>query len=296
MLRWHRELITKKWTYRRTGHPGRPPIDPEVRDLIVRLGRENPRWGYQRIRGELLKLDIRISATTVRTILLRHGLDPAPRRAGPTWTEFLRSQASGILATDFFTVETISLKTIYVLFFIELSTRRVHVVGVTAQPDSAWVTQQARNLAIEERLSGVRFLLRDRDAKFSGPFDAVLRAEGVRVIRTPIRAPRANAFAERFVRTVRRECLDHVLIDGRGHLERVLGAYVAHYVDERPHRGLVLPCRRSDGSLALGDQLDHRPRQAASDLSARLTVIAQRRSGGWRERVCDWIQTLDQRA
>ena len=240
LLRWHRELVRKKWTYRRTGHPGRPPIEPDARDLIVRLGRENPRWGYQRIRGELLKLGIRVSATTVRTILLRGGLDPAPRRAGPTWTEFLRSQAAGILATDFFTVETISLKTLYVLFFIELSTRRVYVAGVTANPDSAWVTQQARNLAIEERLSGVRFLLRDRDAKYSGPFDAVLRGEGVRIIRTPIRAPRANAFAERFVRTVRRECLDHVLIYDRRHLERVLQAYVAHYDEERPHRGLRL--------------------------------------------------------
>jgi len=224
LLRWHRELVRKKWTYKRRGRPGRPPIDPEVRDLILRLGRENPRWGYQRIRGELLKLGIRISATTVRTILLRHGLHPAPRRAGPTWTEFLRSQAAGILATDFFTVQTIRLKTIFVLFFIELQTRRVHVVGVTAHPDSAWVTQQARNLAIDERLGDVRFLLRDRDAKFSGPFDEVLRTEGVRVIRTPIRAPRANAFAERFVRTVRQECLDHVLIYGRRHLERVLQA------------------------------------------------------------------------
>jgi putative transposase len=189
LLRWHRDLVRKKWTYRRTGHPGRRPIEPDVRDLVVRLGRENPRWGYQRIRGELLKLGIRISATTVRSILRRAGLDPAPRRAGPTWAEFLRSQASGILATDFFTVETIGLKTLYVLFFIELSTRRVHLAGVTAHPDSAWVTQQARNLAIEERLSGVRFLVRDRDAKVTGPFDAVLRAEGVRVIRTPMRAP-----------------------------------------------------------------------------------------------------------
>jgi putative transposase len=229
LLRWHRELVRKKWTHRRTGQPGRPPIEPEVRDLIVRLGQENPRWGYQRIRGELLKLGIRIAATTVRTVLRRHGLDPAPRRAGSTWTE-----SSG------FTVETIRRKTLYVLFFIELSTRQVHVAGVTAHPDSAWVTQQARNLAIDERLSGVRFLLRDRDAKFSGLFDAVLRAEGVRVIRTPIRAPRANAFAERFVRTVRQECLDHVLIYGRRHLERVLQAYVAHYDEERPHRGLSL--------------------------------------------------------
>jgi putative transposase len=240
LLRWHRELVRRKWTYRRTGQPGRPATEPDVRDLIVRLGRENPRWGYQRIRGELLKLQIRVSATTVRTILLRAGLNPAPRRGGPTWAEFLRSQASGILATDFFTVETISLKTLYVLFFIELSSRRVHLAGVTAHPDSAWVTQQARNLAIEERLSGVRFLLRDRDAKYSGLFDAVLRAEGVRVIRTPIRAPRANAFAERFVRTVRRECLDHVLIYGPRHLERVLQTYIAHYLEERPHRGLRL--------------------------------------------------------
>jgi putative transposase len=240
LLRWHRELVARKWTYKRKGRPGRPPVDAEVRDLIVRLGRENPRWGYQRIRGELLKLGLPVSATTVRTILLRHGLDPAPRRAGPTCSEFLRSQAAGILACDFFTIETITVRTIYVLFFIELSTRKVHLAGVTAHPDSAWVTQQARNLAIDDRLSGVRFLLRDRDAKYSGPFDEVFRAEGVRIIRTPIRAPRANAFAERFVRTVRSECLDHVLIYGRRHLERVLQAYVGHYMEEGPHRGLHL--------------------------------------------------------
>ena len=168
LLRWHRELVRRKWTYKRRGRPGRPPVDPKVRDLIVRLGKENPRWGYQRIRGELPKLGLPVSATTVRTILHRHGLDPAPRRTGPTWSEFLRSQAAGILACDFFTIETISLRTIYVLFFIELSTRKVHVAGVTAHPDSAWVTQQARNLAIEDRLSAVRLLLRDRDARFSG--------------------------------------------------------------------------------------------------------------------------------
>ena len=240
LLRWHRELVRRKWTYKRRGHPGRPPIDPEVSALIVRFGTENPRWGYQRIRGELLKLGIRVSASTVRTILLRHGLRPAPRRSGPTWTAFPRSQARGILACYFFTFETVALKTLYVLFFIELSTRRVHVVGATAHPDSTWVTQQARNLAIDEQLSGVRFLLRDRDAKFPGPFDEVFRTEGAKVIRTPIRAPRANAFAERFVRTVRSECLDHILIHGRRHLERVLRTYVNHYCQERPHRGLGL--------------------------------------------------------
>jgi putative transposase len=240
LLRWHRELVRRKWTFRRRGRSGRPPIDPKVSVLIVRFGTENPRWGYQRIRGELLKLGVRVSATTVRTILLRHGLDPAPRRIGPTWTEFLRAQAAGLLACDFFTVETLRLQTLYVLFFIELSTRRVHVVSATASPDSAWVTQQARNLAIEERLTGIRFLLHDRDAKFSGPFDGVFQTEGVRVVRTPIRAPRANAFAERFVRTVRSECLDHVLVYGCRHLERVLGVFVSHYTEQRPHRGLDL--------------------------------------------------------
>ena len=247
LLRWHRELVRRKWTYKSRARPGRPPIDPHVSALIVRLGRENPRWGYQRIGGELLKLGIAVSATTVRTTLLRQGLDPAPRRIGPTWSEFLRSQAAGILACDFFTVETLRLKTLYVLFFIELSTRRVHLVQATARPGSAWVTQQARNLAIEERLTGIRFLLRDRDAKFSGPFDEVFGTEGVRIIRTPIRAPKANAFAERFVRTVRSECLDHVLIYGRRHLDRVLRVYVGHYMQQRPHRGLDLatPCEGS---------------------------------------------------
>jgi putative transposase len=204
LLRWHRELTRKKWTYKRRGRPGRPHIDPEVQDLILRLGRENPRWGYQRIRGELLKLNLRVSATTVRTILLRHGLDPAPRRAGPTWGEFLRSQAQGILACDFFAVETITLKTLYVLFFIELSTRRVHFAGATAHPASAWVTQQARNLAIGGRLDGVEFLVRDRDSKYAAPFDAVFETEGIhwygRRSVPPRRTPSPNGSFARFGR------------------------------------------------------------------------------------------------
>jgi putative transposase len=241
LLRWHRELVRRKWTFHgRKGRAGRPAVDPETAALVLRLGRENPRWGYQRIRGELLKLGVRVSATTVRSVMLRGGLDPAPRRGGPTWSEFLRSQAAGILACDFFTVETVTLRTLYVLFFIELSTRRVHIAGATAHPDSAWVTQQARNLAIREQLGTARFLLRDRDAKFSGAFDAVFQTEGIQVIRTPIRAPRANAFAERFVRTIRQECLDHILVYGRRHLDQVLHAYAGHYMEERPHRGLRL--------------------------------------------------------
>jgi putative transposase len=261
LLRWHRELVRRKWTYRR-GRPGRPPLDPETVELITRLARENARWGYLRIRGELLKLGIRVSATSIRTILRREGLGPAPRRTGPSWSEFLRTQARGIVAFDFFIVETAWLRTLYVLFAIELGSRRVHVLGVTRNPDSAWVTQQARNLAVGERLGGVRFLIRDRDSKYSGPFDEVFRTEGVRVIRTPIRAPKANAFAERWVRTARRECLDHLLILGRRHLERVLRDFSSHYNAERPHRGLRLarpspptPSSSASGAVHRRDRL-----------------------------------------
>ncbi len=239
LLRWHRELVKKKWSYRRRS-AGRPPLDRGLGDLVLRLGRENPRWGCLRIQGELRKLGIRVGATTIRTMLRRSGLGPAPRRDGPSWSEFLHAQAQGILAADFFTVETAWLRTLYVLFFVELGSRRVHVAGITANPDSGWMTQQARNLAIEERLENVRFLIHDRDAKFSGPFDEILRSEGVRVIRTPIRAPRANAVAERWVRTVRNECLDHLLVFGRRHLEQILRGYVAHFNAERPHRALEL--------------------------------------------------------
>jgi hypothetical protein len=179
LLRWHREVVRRKWTYRRPPCGGRPPITDEVRELILRMGRDNPRWGCIRIRGELTKLGIRVSATKIRMLLRANGLGPAPRRDGPTWSEFLRSQAKGILALDFFTVETLMLRTLYVLFAIELRSRRVHVLGVTRNPDAAWVTQQARNLAVGERLQGIRFVIRDRDAKHSGPFDEVFCSEGM---------------------------------------------------------------------------------------------------------------------
>jgi len=261
LLRWHRELVRRKWTYRRRRRAGRPRIGGEAAAFILRLAQENPRWGYRRIQGELRKLGVRVSATAIRSLLRRRGLEPAPRREGPSWKEFLASQASGILACDFFTVETIRLRTLYVLFFIELSSRRVRLAGVSAHPRSAWVTQQARNLA-SDGLGEIRFLIRDRDAKFSGPFDEVLRSEGVRVIRTPIRSPKANAFAERFVKTVRRECLDHVLIFGERHAQRVLREYLRHYNEERPHRGLALDMpepgatlRRSEGPVVRVDRL-----------------------------------------
>jgi putative transposase len=221
LLRWHRELVRRKWRYRRRW-PGRPPLDPAVRALVVRLGRENPRWGCVRIQGELRKLGIRVGATTIRSVLRRAGFGPAPRRGGPSWGEFVRAQAQGMWACDFFTVETAWLRTLYVLFFIEHGSRRVRLAGVTANPDGVWMRQQARNLTVEERLHDVRFLLHDRDAKFSGPFDEIVRGEGVRVIKTPVRAPQANAIAERFVRSVRGECLDWLLILNRRHLESVL--------------------------------------------------------------------------
>jgi transposase len=241
LLRWHRELVRRKWTYRRTATGGRPPLADDVRALIVRMGRENPRWGCVRIRGELAKLGIKVSATAIRSLLRRSGLGPAPRRSGPTWGEFLRNQAHGILATDFFTVESIWLKTLYVLFVIELHTRRVHLAGATRNPDAACITQQARNLSFHLTGGGTfRFLIRDRDAKFSRSFDAVFAGDGIQVILTPVQAPRANAFAERWVRTVRAECLDWTLVLGRRHLERTLRIYVAHYNAQRPHRGLDL--------------------------------------------------------
>jgi len=240
LLRWHRELVRRKWTYR-SKRVGRPPISAEVRELILRLAKENPRWGCVRIQGELRGLGIRVGATTIRSLLRRQGLGPAPRRDGPSWSEFLRAQAEGVLACDFFSVETVFLRTLYVLFFIEVGTRRLHITKATRNPDAAFVTQQARNLCLTEGLpAGVRFLVRDRDSKYTRSFDAVFETEGARVILTPIRAPKANAFAERLIRTVRSEVLDLTLVLGRRHLDHLLARYARHYNSHRPHRGIAL--------------------------------------------------------
>lgn len=208
----------------------------------MRLARENPRSGYLRIQGELKNLGTRVSASTIRRILAQEGLGPSGTRGGTSWKTFLSNQAHAIWATDFLSVDTVLFRRLYVLFFIELDTRRVHFAGVTANPTGPWVTQQARNLFLRagEELSGRRFLIRDRDAKFSGPFDEVFTSEGLRVIMTPVRAPKANAYAERFVGTLRRECLDWMLIFGRRHLESVLGEYIDHDNRHRPHRSLAL--------------------------------------------------------
>ncbi len=238
LRRWHRDLVRRKWT--QPHRSGRPSIPTGTSAIILRLARENPTWGYRRIQGELARVGVVLAPSSVWSILRRHGIDPSPLRSGPTWNEFLRTQASSMLACDFFTVDTVLLKRIYVLFFIDLDTRKVFLTGVTAHPVGAWIVQQARNLTLmlDSRAHPVRFLVRDRDTKFTSSFDDVFKAEGIRIIRTPIRAPRANAFAERFVGTVRRECLDRMLIFGRRHLEGVLAEFVAHCNGHRPHRAL----------------------------------------------------------
>lgn len=239
LLTWHRRLVARRWTYPH-GRPGRPSVDEDTTALVVRLARENPRWGYRRVQGELIKLGVRLAASTIAQIMKDHGLGHAPRRTGPTWRAFLRAQASGIVATDFFSVDTLALTRLYVLFFIELGRRRVWVTGVTAHPHAPWVTQQARNVVGDIHDDGieVKFVLRDRDTKYVLGFDEVFRSEGAQILRSPFRTPNANAYAERFVRTVRSECLDHLLIMNARHLERVLRSYVTHYNRHPPHQGI----------------------------------------------------------
>jgi putative transposase len=239
LLRWHRELVARRWTYP-ARRPGRPRMAVEVRELVVRMARENPGWRYRRIQGELVGLGIPLAASTVWEIPREAGIEPAPRRLELSWTEFLRQQAASIVECDFLTVDTIFLKRLYVLFFIELASRRVHLAGITTNPDRRWVTQPARNLMIrlDDEGGRPRLLIRDRDSKFTRDFDEVFRSERIRVIKAPVRAPRARAHAERWVGRLRREYLDRLLILGRRHLERVLPAYVQHDNEHRPHRSL----------------------------------------------------------
>jgi putative transposase len=239
LLRWHAHLVRWHWTQSRCA-PGRPRTASAVRALVLEMARENPGWGYRRIHGELTGLGPKLAPSTVWQILMDAGIDPAPRRTGQTWRAFLDAQAKTILAADFFHVDTVLLRRLYVLFVIEHGTRRVHLAGITAHPMGEWVTQQARNLlmSLGDRREDFKFLIRDRDAKFTAGFDAVLAAEGVRIIKTPVRAPRANAIAERWIASTRRECLDRMLITSERHLRLILDEYADHYNSHRPHRAL----------------------------------------------------------
>lgn len=257
VLGWHRELVRRKWAaFGRRRGPGRPGLDPELQSLILEMAKDNPKWGCVRIRGELLKLGYVISATAIRKLLRRNRIGPTPLRSRLTWKAFLRAQASAIVLTDFLSVDTVFLKRLYVLLYMELATRRVIWFAVTDRPDAVWVSQQARNLCWELAEIGVdaRFLVHDHDAKYGGGSDLVFRAEGIEVIRTPIAAPKANAHIERHIGSTRRECLDWILILNRLHLERVLAEWFEHYNSARPHRalGLRTPIARSDPVLTAG--------------------------------------------
>ena len=241
LLAWHRRLAAKKYDSSKRRKPGRPPTVPGIARLVVRLAKENPLWGYRRIHGELTKLGVTVAPSTVWEILRAASINPAPRRSGPSWRQFLHAQAAGIVAVDFLHVDTVLLRRLYVLVFIEHGTRRMHLGGVTANPAGEWTVQQAGNLALslDERFADIEFLIRDRGSNFTASFDAVFQATGTRILRTAIQAPRMNAICERLVGTLRRELLDRVLILGEAHLRTVLADYQTHYNTARPHQGIA---------------------------------------------------------
>jgi putative transposase len=252
VLRWHRRLVARKWTYPQ--QTGRPPVSAGIAALIERLATENNGWGYQRIQGELLKLGHRVSASTIRRVLKALKIPPAPNRhTETTWLQFLHAQAATMLATDFFHVDcAVTLRRLYRLFVIEVGSRYVHVVGVTANPDGRWTTQQIRNLLMDlgDRAADFKFLVRDRAGQFTDSFDAVLASTGIQPVKIPPRSPRANAFAERFVLTARTEVTDRMLIFGERHLRIVMAEYEAHYNGRRPHRSRQLHPPRPDHPAA----------------------------------------------
>jgi putative transposase len=241
VLRWHRRLVTRKWTY--PNRTGRPPVSAEIAALIERLATENRSWGYQRIQGELLKLGHRVGASTIRRVLKAPEIPPAPkRRTDTTWRQFLRTQASTMLAADFFHADcfhvdcVVTLQRLYCLFLMEVDSRYAHILGVTANPDGPWTVQQIRNLLMDlgDRAADFRFLVRDRAGQSIASFDAVLADAGIEAVKIPPRSPRANAYAERFVLTARTEVTDRMLIVGEWHLRTILAQYEAHYNGRRP--------------------------------------------------------------
>jgi putative transposase len=251
VLRWHRRLVSRKWAC--PHRTGRPPVSAEIARLIKRLATENDSWGYQRLQAELLKLGHRVTASTIRRVLKALKILPAPERGSDTWRKFLHTQASTMLATDFFHVDcAVTLRRLYCLFFIEIGSRYVHILGVTANPDGPWTTQQIRNLLMDlgDRATGFRLLVRDRAGQFTASFDAVLADAGIVAVKIPPRSPRANAYAERFVLTARTEVTDRMLIFGQRHLRTILDEDAAHYNGRRPHRSRHLCPPRPDHPVA----------------------------------------------
>jgi putative transposase len=240
LLAWHRRLVTCKWDYTSRRRPGRPSTTAAIRKLVIRMATDNPTWGHRRVQGELVKLGHPIAASTVWQILHAAGIAPAPRRTGPTWKQFLTAQARGVLAVDFVHVDTVLLRRMYAFIVIEHASRRVHLAGITANPDGAWTTQAARNFLMDlgTRVTSVKFLIRDRAGQFTARFDAVFTADGIRILVSPPQAPRANAICERAIGTLRRELFDRLLIVNEHHLRRVLTGYLLHYNTARPHRAL----------------------------------------------------------
>jgi putative transposase len=279
VLRWHRDLIRRRWTVPRSG--GRPPpTRPTIRQLVLRMAADNPGWGYRRIHGELVGLGHKLAPCTVWLILRRAGVGPAPRRSGQSWRQFLAAQAGSIVACDFAHVDTVLLHRLYLFFVVELSTRRVWLLGVTAQPDGPWVTQCARNFVVDlgDRASRFTYLIRDRDSRFAATFDAVFTADGAQIIRTPIRAPRANAVAERWIDSLRRELLDRILIVNRRQLDHVPAIYVDH-LQHPPAAPLPQPnpARRASRTTAAGGRRPRRrPASAACWRDQRVHVSAGR--------------------
>jgi putative transposase len=241
ILRWHREIVRRRWAARSMrGKTGRPTTRRNITALVLRLARENPEWGYRRIHGELAGLGVKIAASTAWEILKKAGIDPAPRRTGPTWSQFLRSQAEAILACDFFTADLLDGTQAYVLAVIEHATRRIRILGITLHPTGEWTSQQARNLIMDlgEQAHLVKFMIRDRGSNFTAAFDAVLADADIRTVLCSVRAPRMNAIAERWIGGCRGELLDRTLIWNQSHLRRILREYETHHNQHRPHRSL----------------------------------------------------------
>jgi putative transposase len=262
MLRWHRDLLARRHAARsRPKSPGRPRTVRSIRLLVLRLARENPSWGYRRIHGELLVLEIKTAASTVWEILQQAGIDPAPERTTATWAGFLRSQADALLACDFFETVTLTGARLYVLAVIEHSTRRIRILGATPHPAASWVAQAAKNLVMDLEVSGARarFLIRDRDGKFPGLFDAVLRDAGLEVVLSGVQMPRMNAIMERWVQTCRHELLDRTLIWNQRHLLHALREFEQSCNQHRPHQTLqaAVPSRPLPEPMTDPEQIAH---------------------------------------